>query len=224
MAGFKYEGRSFVCGTSGNGKTSLIVEMIRPAVRLVIWDTLGEYHKYLPNVKTVRTLPDVAKAIYQRRGYAVAFHPPEGADTVRLFNELAALLFRLQTPYQQTDGQRGGRVVLVVEEADTAFPNQTLKSEYSYILSLARRGRHFGIDIIWSTQRPAQINKTARGNLDFVAVFYHSDEDDQIAAGKYLGTGQDGKGKRAVDIATLPRFEYFARKERQIYNSKTKQI
>lgn len=210
------KGRAFVSGSSGNGKSTLVKEMIRKERRLLVWDPLGEYQREFPEMQVVQTLPDLAKAMFQRRSFKIAFVPDWEGDTVRMFNELAKILFKLQGPFQVSEGRRGAPVTLIVEEADTAYPSRAMKADYASIESLARRGRHFGIYIAWVSQRPSQVNRTARGNLDLVAVFYQSDPDDQIAAAKLLGKVSP------MEIEALPPYHYFMKKERQLSNSKTR--
>ncbi len=142
-----------VTGASRSGKTSWVVERVRGARRLLVWDSAGEFSD-LFNCERIETIAELARAVLDKRPRRLALVCPVDAPHFAAFCGLAMIFVQLHA----------GAVVVVEELADVTSPNKA-PSKWG---ELCRRGLRYGPDIYFLTQRPAESDKTSMGNASIV--------------------------------------------------------
>lgn len=188
------DGRSVVVtGASGSGKTVWTMQQVRPAKRLLVWDSTGGWTRdgEVRPVMTVQAIgaivrEDIGKGQPMRLGYI----GPVTRDHFAAFCKLAWVWLRI-TP----------RSVLVVEElADVTSPAKA-PAEWG---AIARKARQFGSDYYAITQRPAESDKTAIGNCAMIHAGRMNLEDDETYMAKLLRV-------TPAQVAKLGDLEYIER-------------
>lgn len=140
-------------GGSGTGKTLSVRQFIarrRPA-RLLVWDSLGEFEQLAPLAPTLRDL--VTSTTGPR--WAWRYVPPAGSPKAH------AQAFEV---WCQVAWRSVGATVYV-EELSTVTSPARAPVTWSRLVSA---GRHQGLTVIGTAQRPAMIDKTFLGNCTVV--------------------------------------------------------
>lgn len=185
-----------VYGGSGSGKSTFVKNYIKGNNRIVIFDPQREY-----DVKQrFDNLVDVKNhlAANWNIGFRIAITPaPHMADKEpELLHKLAVLLRHCQQPY--ADEQDSRKITLLVEEIQLSYPSAKLPAKLNGFSYLCTTGRHYGIEIIAVTQRPAQVSTTFRGNTTQNYYFRLLNSTDIKAVGEVMGA----KAKRLADLKT----------------------
>lgn len=132
------------------------------ADRVVVFDVQEEYSgRGWTRCYDLDAVRDAMVANWSGK-FKISFVPPDG-ETVEAFHWFCKLIWQAQEPYHQ--GRDDRKILIIIEEADTAIPNQKLPRKYSAAIGMINRGRHRGIDAIAITQRPALIMATYRSNV-----------------------------------------------------------
>lgn len=150
-----------IYGARGSGKTTRTLLLLRDRPRVVVFDPTGEYareHRFKAVAGPAALRRYVARHWTGR--YRVAW-TPEGSFVENLHG-LATFLMACQRPY--LEGASRDKITLVVEEMNLSFPATTLPGHLSGMAAMCNQGRHYGLDVIGVTQRPAQISTIFRGN------------------------------------------------------------
>lgn len=146
-----------IIGASGSGKSLWVKQQLaRTPKRLMIWDTMAEYGHVAGPVKTTTAVIEQAKLAGPTGGFALVFVPSADAKLrIRQFDIFCGVAFAL------------GRVTLVVEE----LANVT-KAGWSPAgwLRVVTQGRHKGLTVIGTTQRPQLVDKTFLDNATTLRV------------------------------------------------------
>lgn len=100
-------------------------------------------------------------------------------------NLVANFILKIQDPYRAGNDDR--QITLVVEEMNLGYPVQALPAEYDGMAKICNQGRHWGVNVIGLTQRPALVSTTFRGNLAEAYIFPLSWGDDKNAILQMLG-------------------------------------
>jgi hypothetical protein len=183
-----------VWGRTKSGKSTRVKLILSDTPRFVVMDPLGEYGDVAG--MTATTLQQVLFSLDARwyaPSLAVRYVPPRTVDPVDALERLCALLFKVQEPYQS--GRDYRQLILAVDELADAAPNVQRKA--GQFDALARRGRHWGIGIIGSSQRMASVTTTFRGNTTQDYFFPLREARDYDAAGALIGR------ERIADLRAL---------------------
>lgn len=149
----------FVVGRRGSGKSTLVKNLIGGEPRVIVFDPMREYGAI--GFQTVETLEALRLAVAGGwdRGFRVAFVPTRHARA-EAFERVCDFVLRAQRPY--FDGSDHRQILLVAEELNIVFPSHG-KASGSFSECILQ-GRHYGINIIGVTQRPALVGPTFRDN------------------------------------------------------------
>lgn len=152
-----------IFGRRGSGKTTLAKAKLKGADRVVIFDAMHEYTNE-PGFTVAASLTEALEAIRKgwAEGFKVAYQVPVYVDRARALSDLSAMLMQVQQPYK--DGGESRQIWLVVEEMSLSVPTHGLPLDAVAFLHLCTLGRHYGINVIGLSQRPAQVNADFRGN------------------------------------------------------------
>lgn len=193
----------FVSGGKGQGKTTLTDAIAKTYGRIFVFDPNGEYRAkgYTQCASMAEVLQHVRKN--WRKGWRVSFVPvrprsmfsgdsvvdakrERGAMTQQL-NEFCALICEIQKPYFDTpDGKQPPqpKVCLIVDEMRWSYP-QHASCEWLEVISTL--GRHYGVDVIGTTVRFAEVSTMFRGNCDLQFFFAQHDATDLQTVSRMIG-------------------------------------
>jgi DNA helicase HerA-like ATPase len=177
--------RIAVFGRSGSGKSTLTKTMLRDRDRVVVVDPMEEYARARGFVRADR----VAQVLVHlrrswSRSFRIAFVPAAMREPSEL-HALSLVLLQAQAPYYEERDDR--KLTLVVEELNKAFPVAALPRELYGFGEVCSRGRHYGIEVIGVSQRPAEVNTRFRGNTTASYWFALAEAVDETAAARALG-------------------------------------
>jgi DNA helicase HerA-like ATPase len=159
-------------GASGCGKSTYTKQYLKSYGRVVVYDPMDEYGA--EGFTRCTSLAQIVEAMKkgQGRAYKIAYF----ADDTSIESHPAALsdlvekvLFPAQIGYKE--GKSDKKILLVVEEANKALPNEKLPKECRYGLAVANQGRHYGVDLAVISQRPALVSTEVR-NACLARVYF----------------------------------------------------
>lgn len=84
-------------------------------------------------------------------------------------------------------GQDEWQITLVIEEMNPGYPAQALPAHFHGMARVCNQGRHYGVNVIGVTQRPALVSATFRGNISEAYIFPLSWGEDKNAILQMLG-------------------------------------
>jgi hypothetical protein len=172
---------SGVWGTRGTGKSTYTKHLVKDIKRLVVFDPMREYS----GIKRATTLDQVkAEMVKDYAGFRVAYVPPAAKEPEAL-QALSNWLFYVQQPFD--DGHSTRQLTLVVEEMSLSFSVKSGESRCPRFAAICSIGRHFGINVIGTSQRMAQVHNTFRGNCEQSICFRQHAPVDRRAASEVLG-------------------------------------
>ncbi len=176
-----------IYGRRGTGKTTRVKELLKSHRRVIAFDPIGEY---VGDGFTACGWADLGKKMgrHWRTGFKLSYSPQRGAAAEAL-HELCQYLFSVQGGYRPGAPQ----IVLVVEEMSLSFPVTRLPANLWGMTEICERGRHVGIGVIGTTQRPATVNTIFRGNCEDTYVFALSWATDVEAVCSMIGRDQRQK-------------------------------
>lgn len=188
-----------VYGASGSGKSTLVKTMLKSDHRQIVFDPMDEYTAY--GYRRFEKLPVMGKALAKAwgKGFRFCYVPPANREPVAL-HQLARMLKAMQSDYKANRDKR--KITLIVEELNLSFPVTSLPQELAGFSDICSRGRHYGINIIGITQRPAEVNTRFRGNLEGQYIFRLAEHNDISAIQKTLGP------EGAAEVKALAQHEY----------------
>lgn len=181
MAYRKTSYQAFVSGRKGQGKTVLTDSLARAHSRVFVFDVLHEYpSKGFTCVRSMEELKAAVKTRW-RKGWRIAYLPHR-SNRPKQLHDLALTICDIQMPYKETpdDGTTPPipKVLFIIEEMRWSYPNGC---NYEGLAELTTLGRHYGVDMIGTTQRIAEVNTNFRGTSD-VRFFFAQEEDRDIQA------------------------------------------
>lgn len=143
-------------GASRTGKTTWVVERVRSARRLLVWDSVGEFAD-LHQCQRVTTIFELAQAVKPGApARRIAYCAPVSAESFGQFCRLAWVYIRAHA----------GAVLVVEELADVTTPGKAP----IYWGEIVRKGLRYGPEIYAITQRPSESDKTVMGNASVLHV------------------------------------------------------
>lgn len=177
-------GMAGVFGQAGSGKTTLLMELIRPLTRVILWDSkwneFGTLH--------FSDLESLARYLEERGrpgGFFKVSYRPQPWE-YEAFLEIVTAVGRMEP------------VTFVVEEA-RRLPNH---DESPALDNLLNEGRHEGVNMIFATLRPYQLELELRAQLTDVYSFFQTAKRDIDALREEMGDA-------AFEIPKLkPKYEY----------------
>ena len=199
-----------IFGASGCGKTTKARELTGKLGRIVWFDPLQEIARER-GIKAFFDLETLKKALRKdfARGFRFAFCPGFG-DEIKQLNDLCYFLAGLQQGY--LTGSHAAQLTLAVDELDLSFPSGiTQKDPKNGFAYLCRRGRHYGINLVGISQRPAQVDVCFRANCSGVYLFRHTDPIDYDVGVKMLGR------EYAATFRKLDNFQYIYKAGQKIF-------
>lgn len=158
-------------GGRGTGKSAWVrqlLERLKPA-RLVVWDLMAEHEWCGPPADDLAAVVGAMKA----RRFVVRFVPSADDDT-------RAAQFDLLCRACQV----AGNLTLYAEEL--AFVTTPSRAPPGW-RALCLLGRHRGVTVIGTSQRPAQVDKEFWGNLDLIHAGRQTSERDARTVASLLG-------------------------------------
>lgn len=188
-------------GRRGSGKTTKARALMRGYSRVIVFDAVGEFAREAGFTSALerRDLWAAVKTRW-RKGWKIAYQPGGSGDFAGELHRLSDQLWRVMAGYES--GAYPHKVLLVVEEANLAFPSERLPADKRGFLRLVLQGRHRGIEIMAITQRPALIHPDFRGNVSETFCFALEDENDKRVIERKIG--RDG----GQVLRSLPNHSY----------------
>lgn len=196
-----------VIGASGTGKSSYIKgELLRKYLRLLVWSPLEKTDNYAGFCNGVVVAGKISELVTQVKAGAPAIvYVPAGSDAEikTQFDRFCRIVWELE-----------GATVLVEELSRVTMASWSPPAWKN----LSTAGRHQGLTIIGTSQRPATIDKDFLGNCTEVRCYrVNYDNDAKVMADSLnLQTEwEPGAGGKAVaskplnQIRSLPNFHYF---------------
>ena len=171
----------FHCGTSGTGKSTENIKHFGKAKHVFVFDIKNEYGR-LPGFRVAYTPEEFVRLV--KGGGRVAFVAPP--DQFEFFCRAVWL--------------HGGCTCVVDELGAVTGTAKALDTWFK----LETQGRGFGIKIIGSGQRAAEVDKTLCANLRVLHVRRHTLPSDQKRAAEMLGVPVD-------EVAALTGYEFIER-------------
>ena len=163
-----------IIGRKGSGKSRRFRSLIRTCPRLILFDPLSE-HTWCPNAtRTVERLHDFLfkHAADGRKSWAGRYIPQ--GEPRRDFEPFGAMVYER------------GHVTLGVEEVGLISAPNSLPANFDRIVRL---GRHKGINLVWTSQRIAEVSKRLTSATDRFFIFRHTEPRDLDALEDRCGTG-----------------------------------
>lgn len=140
-----------VFGKRGSGKSTLAKKLVADRKRLVIYDSLGEYTDgvIFYDFESLLTFFDKTKS----KNFRVIYQPKNPLEE---FASICLLVVSLED------------VCFLVEEVDLYATPTKIDSEFANVI---QRGRHFDIDIIGISQRPASVSRLITSQAKDIYTF-----------------------------------------------------
>lgn len=174
-----------VFGRRGSGKSTLVKSLIKTGrPKLIVFDAIGEYGgRSWRQCSSKKELIAAMKAGW-KKGFKISYKPVDG-NHIEDLHQVCMICFKVQEPYRQGHDDR--KLTLVVEEADLSMPAQAVGRDVSGMQKLTLQGRHWGLEAIAVSQRPALVSTHFRGNVAHSYVFALSSQADRDEIAKVIG-------------------------------------
>jgi hypothetical protein len=194
-----------VIGASGTGKSSYIKgELLKKYSRLIVWSPLEKTDGYAGFCKGI-VVTKITELVTQIKAGAKAIvFVPSGSDATvkKQFDLFCRVVWELE-----------GATVLVEELSRVTMASWSPPAWKN----LSTAGRHQGLTIIGTSQRPATIDKDFLGNCTEIRCYRVNYDIDARVMSDSLGLGTDyGTGKSAAAavkgparLRALPDFHFF---------------
>lgn len=170
-------------GQSGSGKSSWVQKRLREIPRFILWDTLGEY-KNFDIVETRRELVEYVDA--RGSGLIQVVFNCVNEDEETALNFTCRLAVAIE------------HICLIVEEVDAYATPASLPGD---LRALLKRGRHAGVDLIFISRRPAEINRLITAQSRRFVCFRMAEPSDI----RYM---KSVIGEAAEELPALPLLNY----------------
>lgn len=174
-----------VFGRTGSGKSTLTKSLIKSGrPKLIVFDAVGEYGGAgWVQCSTRKALIAAMKSRW-KTGFKISFQPRRG-HYIEDLHSLSMIAMAAQQPYK--DGKDQRPLTLVIEEADVSMPARAVKAEFSGMQGVTLQGRHYGVEAVVISQRPALVSMHYRGNVSTSYVFALGSQNDREEIAKVIG-------------------------------------
>ncbi|HEV7283956.1 MAG TPA: hypothetical protein VGN75_03790 [Kaistia sp.] len=175
-----------IWGRTKSGKTTRAALLLRGHARVVAYDPFEQFSRLATARAT--TLTGVLHAVdaqWRARRWCVQYVPPKGVDPQEAMHRLCELLFQVQEGYYRRE--HDNQVMFAVDEMADPCPNVIPKKGMDGFRRMCRFGRHYGIGVIGTSQRMADVTTAFRGNTSQDYFFPLRGERDYVAAEGLLG-------------------------------------
>lgn len=189
---FIQKDKILVMGRSGSGKSTLGQSIADIFPRLIIFDTVNEYEVSQTDT-VIRNLDDLERFIHHvenqelHRYKAYVKFSIETPDVELIFDQMMRILYYW------------GNAMIVVEEVHHYCSPHQIGKNFAYCMT---SGRHRNLGFIFTTQRPALINKTIMSQATHIFVGNLIDKNDAKTVSNFIG-------KESKDLADLEDFTFF---------------
>jgi hypothetical protein len=196
-----------VIGASGTGKSSYIKgELLKRYKRLLIWSPLEKTDNYAGFCGGVVVRGKISELVtHVKAGTKAIVYVPIGSDAEikTQFDRFCRIVWEME-----------GATVLVEELSRVTMASWSPPAWKN----LSTAGRHQGLTIIGTSQRPATIDKDFLGNCSEIRCYRVNYDNDAKVMADSLGLAtayEQGAGGRAVavkpltQLRKLPNFHYF---------------
>jgi len=177
-----------VLGQRGSGKSSWVKKQLPGIPRFILWDTLGEYsekagqYEGFPEFDNLSDVYSEIRAAGPNGIFQIVYNSLQDEDLNSLCEIAAA----------------AGPVCFIVEEVDTYATPWDCPIE---LKALLKKGRHWGVDMIFISRRPAEINRLITSQSQRFIVF-------RIIEGRDIAYLKSIIGPVADDIPKLDDLNY----------------
>lgn len=174
-------------GASGSGKSTFVKRHIAASKprRLLIWDPMVEYTD--ANLTVCDTLGQVLEACAKRKTFRIVFRPHANDKTrAKQFDVFCGIALA------------AGNLTLVVEELRFVTRPSYAPTRWAQV---SMQGRHHGLSVIGTSQRPASIDKDFLGNCTAIRTGRLAYPEDIKAVAKAMQCAE-------ADIAGLKPLEW----------------
>jgi hypothetical protein len=184
-----------IFGRTGEGKSTLAKKIIARYNRVVVFDTLHEYHG------TVFSDFDSFVDYFQ--------HPDSDFFLVCRFPSPVSFSYAARLLFETQED-----ILIVLEEADNYLNSVSFNDAYDPFFQIVTRGRHAKISILAITQRPTLIAITLRAMSTRVITFCQTEPGD-------LDRMEDW-GFDPEEVRNLEKFKYLEKTKGGIHDSNDK--
>lgn len=185
----KHASITFLSGKRGSGKTTKLLELIKNEKRVIVFDCMGDWGDN--GFQSFTSMKQVVQHVRDNwnKGFRVALNvfpvKNKSKHLPKALSQFSEVLMAMQMPYKQNKDSR--EITLVVDEMRFSVPNRPPESGEAAFFDLIQIGRHYGINIIGATQRPAQVHKDFTGNSEDLYFFKVGDHNDVKAIKPLIG-------------------------------------
>ena len=195
-----------IYGRSGTGKTTLMNEAIEAVPHLIVFDAMRTRREHMDRLglREVTSIEDLRDGIADGYGQGLRlwYRPPaEMHKQIEALHRISKLLLAIQI-MRYDAGKPLAPLTVAVDEMSDCFPVDKLPRDQMAFVTLCKQGRHYRINIVGATQRPAQVNTEFRGNLDERFFFSLKEPTDLRAVALTAGS------EVAARVAALPEYRY----------------
>lgn len=214
--------RVMICGGSGSGKSTLADQITSQAQRLIVFDYMVTRRAKAAKLglREVTSLADLRDAIIDNyaNGFRIWYRPEAARQAqIEAAHKVATLLRAIQEPRFEA-GKAIPKIAFYVDEMSDVYPVEKLPADLRGLEWLSKAGRHFRIDFIGATQRPAQISSEFRGNAEIKYFLRLDSAPDLQAVAHAVGS----KAKHMVE--GLRNYQYVRYSEGEISQGTTSPI
>lgn len=179
---------TFICGRRGSGKSTRAEILARSHRATIAFDPTDEYRGFgYTRCASLGELRD-AMARSWRKGFRLAYVPPGGREAQAL-HHLSGLLFAAQRPYYEGRSKR--LLCTVVDEMALSYPASRLPDGMAGFQRVVNVGRHYGLEVIGVSQRPAEVSPTFRGNAAETYIYPLHSATDRATVLQMIGREHD---------------------------------
>uniref|UniRef100_A0A6H1Z6T9 Putative ATPase domain containing protein n=1 Tax=viral metagenome TaxID=1070528 RepID=A0A6H1Z6T9_9ZZZZ len=163
-----------VFGQSGTGKSSWVQQHLKGLSRFVLWDTLDEYSGF-SRFEDFESVYALLNKHHLRGLFQVTFVCIE-EDEEGALETMCELVMAVENLF------------FIVEEVDMFATPQSIPFEFRRLI---KTGRHYGVNMIFVSQRPAMVNRLLTAQSRRFILFRTKEESDIRFLRAHVGEAAD---------------------------------